>query len=209
MKKSLISLALLLLILPTAALAKGGHGGGHGGHGSHGGHGGHRGHTGHGTGSHGSKGSGSKGSSSKGSGSKGSSSKVSSSHNSSHSILNGGGHSRAAKSAARASAVGTPVHSWKSIANETTYQSSKTSNNSVPELYRGGSVTNQLLYYPMFRPHYHSHVQSDKDWNDEQDKADKSGLFALAKKVMFTVLAGIAVVGCISAFVFLAKEHLF
>ena len=201
MKKSLISLALLLLILPTTALAKGGgHGGGHGG--SRGGHGGH---TSHGT----SHGTGSKGSGSKGSSIKGSSSKSSSSHTSSHSVLSGGGHSRAAKSAARASAVGTPVHSWKSLANETTYQSSKASNASVPELYRGGSMTNQLLYYPMFRPHYHSHVQSDKDWNDEQDKRDEAGLFDHAKKIMFTVLAGLGVIGCASAFVFLAKEHLF
>ena len=189
MRKSLISLALLLLILPTSALAKGGHGGGHGV-----GHGGHSSHT-----SHGSKGSGSNGSSSKGS----------SSHTSSHSVLNGGGHSRAAKSAARASAIGTPVHSWKSIADETTYQSSKTSNDSVPELYRGGSVTNQLLYYSIFRPRYHSHVQSDKDWNDEQDKRDEAGLFDHAKKIMFTVLAGLGIIGCASAFVFLVKEHLF
>ena len=188
MKKSLISLALLLLILPTSVLAKGGHGGGHGGHG------GHSSHTSHGSGSHGSKGSGSKGSSSKGS----------SSHTSSHSVLNGGGNSRAAKSAARASSVGTPVNSWKSIANETTYQSSKTSVDSVPELYRGGSVTNQLLYSPMFRPHYHSHVQSDKDWNDEQDKKENK-----FEDILYMVLGIIGVIGCVLAFVFLAKEHLF
>ena len=119
------------------------------------------------------------------------------------------GSSRAAKSAARASSVGTPVHSWRSIANETTYQSSKTSVNSVPELYRGGSMTNQLLYSPMFRPHYHSYVQSDKEWNDEQDKEDESGLFDQAKKMVFTVLAGIAVIGCVSAFIVLVKTHLF
>lgn len=189
MKKSLISLVLLLLILPTAALAKGGHGGGHGG-----------GHSSHGSSHHGSTGS--KGSSSHGStGSKGSSSHTSS-HTSSHSVMSGS--SRAAKSAARASSVGTPVHSWKSIANEMTYQSSKTSVDSVPELYRGGSVTNQLLYSPMFRPHYHSHIQSDKDWNDEQDKKENK-----FEGILYIVLGGIGIIGCVSAFVFLAKEHLF
>lgn len=195
MKKSLISLALLLLILPTAALAKGGHGGGHGS-----GHGGHGSHGSHGSSHHGSTGS--KGSSSHGStGSKGSSSHTSS-YTSSHSVMSGS--SRAAKSAARASAVGTPVHSWKSIANETTYQSSKASAASVPELYRGGSMTNQLLYASIFRPHYHSHVQSDKDWNDEQDKKENK-----FESMLYTALGGIGVIAMIATMIALAKREIF
>ena len=118
--------------------------------------------------------------------------------------MNGGGHSRAAKSAARASAIGTPVHSWKSIANETTYQSSKTSNDSVPELYRGGSATNQLLYYSIFRPHYHPHVQSDKDWNDEQDEKENN-----SENTLYMIIGAVGVVGCVSFIAFLNKDQLF
>ena len=114
------------------------------------------------------------------------------------------GSSRAAKSAARASSVGTPVHSWKSIANETTYQSSKTSVDSVPELYRGGSMTNQLLYSPMFRPHYHSYVQSDKEWNDEQDKKENN-----SENTLYMIIGAVGVVGCVSFLVFLNKDRLF
>ena len=114
------------------------------------------------------------------------------------------GSSRAAKSAARASAVGTPVHSWKSIANETTYQSSKASAASVPELYRGGSTTNQLLYASIFRPHYHSYVQSDKDWNDEQDKKENK-----FESMLYTVLGGIGVIAMIATMIALAKREIF
>ena len=153
MKKSIIlSVIVTLLLTPTIVLARGGHGGGHGGHGGH--HG--SGHTSHTTKTGGVKGgttggaksganSGSKGSTStKSGGSK------SSSHTSTHSVLHGGGKSAFARNAMRAGANATPVSSWKSLPTETKTFTDTTSN--IPQLYRGDSATNFLLYQSLLCP---------------------------------------------------------
>jgi len=205
MKKLItLSIALTLLFTPTIALAKGGHGGGHGGHGGH--HGGS--HTSHtsksGSSKSGAK-SGSKGSSSTvksgNSGSKGSSSTVksgnsgskSSSHTSTHSVLHGGGKSAFARNAFRASSNGTPVSSWKSISSETKSFTDNTTN--IPPLYRGGSVTNQLLFYSLYHPHHHYVPKDEKPEDLEKEDKEKS-----ANKIAF-IICGVIIIVIILAFV--------
>ena len=131
MKKSLILLSALLLLLPTAALAKGDHGG-HGGHSSHGSHG-----------SHGSKGSHSSNSVH--------SSNSRSNSTSSHHGLFGGRHS--SSSTYKASSFGSPVSSWKSLNSQKSYVSNEAN---IPDLYRSSSLTNRMLYGSYLRPHYHA-----------------------------------------------------
>ena len=140
MKKSLILLSAVLLLLPTAALAKGGHGG-HGGHSSHG--------------SHGSKGSHSSNS--------GHSSKSGSNSTSSHHGLFGGRHS---SSTYRDSSSGSPVSSWKSLNSQKSYVSNE---DNIPDLYRSGSLTNRMLYGSYLRPHYQaSSVQHSEEERKEE-----------------------------------------
>ena len=165
MKKKWFILALTLVSLsPTLVLAKGGHGGGHGGHG--GGHGGSH----HGsTGSHGT----SKGSSGshKGGGS-----------------TNHGGHSSSSKSSGhsyRASAVSTPVSSWRSLSSqvnsvkssESASASSKVKTSEISHLYSSSNPVNALLYRPLLGYPYTHHSQSLVKTEDEE-KADKGGLSA-------------------------------
>ena len=191
MKKLItLSIALTLLLTPTIALARGGHGGGHGGHGGH--HGSS--HTSHTSKSGGSK-SGAK------SGSKGSSSTVksgnsgskSSSHTSTHSVLHGGGKSAFARNAFRASSNATPVSSWKSISSETKSFTDNTTN--IPPLYRGGSVTNQLLFYSLYHPHHHYVPKDEKPEDLEKEDKEKS-----ANKIAF-IICGVIIIVIILAFV--------
>lgn len=174
MKKSIIIItALTLLLTPTIALAKGGHGGGHGGHSGH--HGGS--HT-----SHTSKSGGSKSGGAKTGGSKGTSSTVksgtsgskSSSHTSPHSVLHGGGKSAFARNASRASSNATPVSSWKSLNIETKSFTDTTTN--IPQLYRGNSVTNFLLYQSIFHPRHHYVPKEEKPEELEKEEEKKSFL---------------------------------
>ena len=174
MKKSIITLtALILLLSPTIALAKGGHGGGHGGHGGH--HGGS--HT-----SHTSKSGGSKSGGTKTGGSKGPSSTVksgtsgskSSSHTSTHSVLHGGGKSAFARNASRASSNATPVSSWKSLNTET--KSFTDTTTTIPQLYRGNSVTNFLFYQSLFHPRHRYVPKEEKPEDLEKEEEKKSYL---------------------------------
>lgn len=174
MKKSIIILtAVTLLLIPTIALAKGGHGGGHGGHGGH--HGGS--HT-----SHTSKSGGVKSGGAKTGGSKGSSTTVksgtsgskSSSHTSTHSVLHGGGKSAFARNASRASSNATPVSSWKSLKTET--KSFTDTTTAIPQLYRGNSVTNLLLYQSLFHPRHHYVPKEEKPEELEKEEEKKSFL---------------------------------
>jgi conserved hypothetical protein len=173
MKKSIIIItALTLLLTPTIALAKGGHGGGHGGHG--GGHGGHGGH--HGS-SHTSKSGGAKTGGSKGSSTtvkSGTSGSKSSSQTSTHSVLHGGGKSAFARNASRASSNATPVSSWKSLNTET--KSFTDTTTAIPQLYRGNSVTNLLLYQSLFHPRHHYVPKEEKPEELEKEKEKKSFL---------------------------------
>ena len=177
MKKLItLSIALTLLLTPTIALARGGHGGGHGGHGGH--HGSS--HTSHTSKSGGST-SGAK------SGSK------SSSHTSTHSVLHGGGKSAFARNAFRASSNATPVSSWKSISSETKSFTDNTTN--IPPLYRGGSVTNQLLFYSLYHPRHHYVPKEEKPEDLEKEEKEKS-----ENKIAFIIL-GVIIVILILAFV--------
>lgn len=173
MKKSIIIItALTLLLTPTIALAKGGHGGGHGGHG--GGHGGHGGH--HGS-SHTSKSGGAKTGGSKGSSTtvkSGTSGSKSSSQTSTHSVLHGGGKSAFARNASRASSNATPVSSWKSLNTET--KSFTDTTTAIPQLYRGNSVTNLLLYQSLFHPRHHYVPKEEKPEELEKEEEKKSFL---------------------------------
>lgn len=156
MKKSLILLSALLLLLPTAALAKGGHGG-HGGHGSHGGHSSH--------GSHGSKGSHSSNS--------GHSSKSGSNSTSSHHGLFGGRHS--SSSTYRASSSGSPVSIWKSLNSQKSYVSNEAN---IPDLYQSGSLTNRMLYGSYLRPHY----QASSVKHSEEERKEESSIWSKIKR---------------------------
>lgn len=190
MKKSIITtIVVTLLLTPTIALAKGGHGGGHGGH-----HGGS--HT-----SHTSKSGGSKSGGSKTGGSKGSSSTVksgasgskSSSHTSTHSVLHGGGKSAFARNAMRAGSNATPVSSWKSLNTETKSFTDTTTN--IPQLYRGDSVTNFLLYQSLFHPRHHYVPKEEKPEDLEKEEEKKSYL------KIGLIVGGVAILIGIIAFV--------
>lgn len=164
--KKLILLTIITTIFfsPSIALAKGGHGGGHGGHGGH--HGGY--HTSHTSKSGGTKSgvnTGSKGTSTVKSGSTNSTS-----HTSTHSVLHGGGKSAFARNAFKASSNATPVSSWKSLNTETNVFTNTTTN--IPQLYRGNSATNFLLYQSLYHPRHHYIPKEEKpeDVEKEQDK---------------------------------------
>lgn len=196
MKKLItLSIALTLLLTPTIALAKGGHGGGHGGHGGHGSHHGGS-HTSHTTKTGGSKSGGAKSGGSKGSSTtvkSGNSSSKSSSHTSTHSVFHGGGKSAFARNAFRASSNATPVSSWKSISSETKSFTDNTTN--IPPLYRGGSVTNQLLFYSLYHPHHHYVPKDEKPEDLEKEDKEKS-----ANKIAF-IICGVIIIVIILAFV--------
>ena len=183
--KKLILLTIIATIFfsPTIALAKGGHGGRHGGHGSH--HGGSHSHSSKTGGSKSSAKSGSKSSSktfkSSNSGSK------STSHTSKYSVLHGGGKSAFARNAFRASSNATPVSSWKSLNTETKSFTDTTSN--VPPFYRGGSVTNQLLFYSLYHPRNHYVPNEEKQEDLEKEEEQKS-----ANNIMLIIGAIIVVV---------------
>lgn len=160
-KLTLLGVLALSVSSPTLALAKGGHGGGHGG--SHGG-----GHDGSHGGSKGSKGSHSANSKSSSKSSK------SGFHFSSHRTH----HDRSY----RASAVGTPVTSWRSlgsqvnITNKSVGASSSfvtTSEKAVNTLYPSERPINALLYRPLYGyPHSSAHylpVQTE----EEEEQGDK------------------------------------
>ena len=167
MKKLIvIFIAVTLLLTPTIALAKGGHGGGHGGHGGH--HGGS--HTSHTSKSGGAKIGGSKGSST--TVKSGTSGSKSSSHTSTHSVLHGGGKSAFARNASRASSNATPVSSWKSLNTET--KSFTDTTTTIPQLYRGNSVTNLLLYQSLFNPRHHYVPKEEKPEDLEKEEEKKS-----------------------------------
>lgn len=158
-KKWFILVLTLVSLIPTMVLAKGGHGG-HGGHG-----GSHHGSTGsHGT-SKGSSGSHKGGSST--------------SHVGYSSSSKSSGHSY------RASAVSTPVSSWRSLSSqvksvkssESVLASSKVKTSEVSPLYSSPSPVNALLYRPLFGYPYAHHYQSLVKTEDEE-KSDKGGLSA-------------------------------
>lgn len=192
MKKSIIILTVVTILLtPTIALAKGGHGGGHGGHGGH-----HSGsHTSHtsksgGNKSGGSKTGGSKGSTTVKSGSYGS---KSSSHTSTHSVLHGGGKSAFARNAFKASSNATPVSSWKSLNTETKSFNDTTTN--IPQLYRGNSATNFLLYQSLFHPRHHYVPKEDKPEDLEKEEEVKSYL------KIGLIVGGVAILILIASFI--------
>lgn len=191
MKKSIITtIVVTLLLTPTIALAKGGHGGGHGGHGGH--HGGS--HTSHTSKSGGNKSGGSK------SGSKSSSTTVkagtsgskSSSQTSTHSVLHGGGKSAFARNASRASSNATPVSSWKSLNTETKSFTDTTTN--IPQLYRGNSVTNFLLYQSLFHPRHH-YVPKEEKPEDLEKKEEKKSYLKIG-----LIVGGVAILILIASF---------
>ena len=185
MKKSIITtIVVTLLLTPTVALAKGGHGSGHGGHGGH--HGGS--HTSHTSKSGGSK-SGSKGSTTVKSGKSGS---KSSSHTSTHSVLHGGGKSAFARNAFKASSNATPVSSWKSLNTETKSFTDTTTN--IPQLYRGNSVTNFLLYQSLFHPRHHYVPKEEKPEDLEKEEEKKSFL------KIGLIVGGVAILILIASF---------
>lgn len=191
-RKILVACCLLLLIAPSAALAKGGHGGGHGGHtGSHGG-GGKSGSVGKSGGSK-SGGSGAKSGSHSESGGR--------SYTSPHSVLNGGGKTHSAKAAFRASSVGTPVSSWSSINKEVDVRNSST----IPPFYRGNSATNQLLFYSLYN-HSHSHVTPLNTQETTDEEADKEDL--KTKSIFKTLLIIGGAIGACSALVMLVTSFL-
>lgn len=148
-KKQFISiLFILLLMVPSVALAKGGHGG-HGGHGAR-------------------SGARSHGSSSK-SGAK-SSSKSSSKGSSSKGFHFGRSSS---KSFTRASSVGTPVTSWKSLPRKsTTTTNFAADTQSISPLYQGTSPINMLMYRPLYIPHVHSVPQTHTE--EETDRTSNA-----------------------------------
>ena len=199
-KKMFVACCLLLLIAPSAALAKGGgHGGGHGGHaGSHGGGA----HVSGGGGKSGSAGK-SGGSKSGGSGAKSGSHSESGSHSytSPHSVLNGGGKTPSAKAASRASSVGTPVSSWNSINKEAEVRNSTP----IPPFYRGNSAINQLFYYPLYN-HSHSHVVPSNTQETTDEEADKEEI--ATKSIFKTVFIMVAAIGGCSALVMLVTSFL-
>lgn len=179
MKKSiLLSIIITLLLFPTIALAKGGHAGGHGGH--HGGS--HSSHT-------------SKSGSVKSGGSKssntvksGKTESKSSSNTSKHSIFNIGGKSTFKKNEFKASSIATPVSSWKSLNTETKYFTDKTNN--IPQLYRGSSATNILLYQPLFHPkhHYIPKNENSEDLEKEDENKNNFKIIFIVGVVIFIAL---------------------
>ena len=188
MKKLInLAIALTLILTPTIVLARGGHGGSHGGHAGH--HGGS--HSSHTSKSGGNK-SGSKGSSS--TVKSGNSNSKSSSHTSKHSVLHGGGKSAFARNAFRASSNGTPVSSWKSLNSETKSFTDTTTN--VPPLYRGGSVTNQLLFYSLYHPRHHYVPKEEKPEDLEKEDHEK-----FAHNIIL-IIGGIIIVVIIVTFFF-------
>lgn len=187
MKKKWFILALTLVSLsPTLVLAKGGHGGGHGGHG--GGHGGHGGSHHGSTGSHGT--------------SKGSSGSHKGGSSTSHV-----GHTSSSKSSGhsyRASAVSTPVSSWRSLSSqvksvkssESALVSSKVKTSEISPLYSSSSPVNALLYRPLLGYPYTHHSQSLVKTEDEE-KADKGSLLSgvLVGLIILAVLGGLLFLG--------------
>ena len=191
MKKSiLLTIIATLLLTPTVALAKGGHGGGHGGHGGH--HGGS--HTSHTSKSGGSKSGGAKTGGSKGSTTfkSGTSGSKSSSHTSTYSVLHGGGKSAFARNASRASSNATPVSSWKSLNTET--KSFTDTTTTIPQLYRGNSVTNFLLYQSLFHPRHHYVPKEEKPEDLEKEEEKKSFL------KIGLIVGGVAILILIASF---------
>lgn len=175
-KLILFTIITTIFFSPTIALAKGGHGG-HGGH--HGGS--HSSHTSKSGGSKSGAKSGSK-SSSKTFKSSNSSSK-STSHTSKYSVLHGGGKSAFAKNAFRASSNATPVHSWTSLNTETKSFTDTTTN--IPPFHRGGSVTNQLLFYSLYHPRHH---YVPKDENPEDFEKNENNSMIIIGGILITVL---------------------
>lgn len=191
-KIALVGLLALSVFSPTLALAKGGHGGGHGGsHGSS--HGGSKG------GSHG----GSK--SSKGSHSTSSKSSSKSSKSSSHSTSHSTSHGRSY----RASAVGTPVTSWRSlgsqveITNKSVGVSSSitTSEKVVNTLYPSEKPINALLYRPLYGyRHSSAHylpVQTEEEEQEDKQKINTAILWILAA-IMLPLLAFIGYIALLN-----------
>lgn len=161
-KKQIINiLFILLLMIPSVALAKGGHGG-HGGHGSHGAHS-------HKSGSKSGAKSSSKGSSSKG--------------------FHFGRSS--SKSVTRASSVGTPVTSWKSLPHKSiTTNSFAADTQSISPLYQGTSPINMLMYRPLYIPHVHSVPQTQTE-----DETDDTSNILIVIVVIGIVLLGLFSLG--------------
>lgn len=163
-KLLLLTIITTIFFSPSIALAKGGHGGGHGGHGGH--HGGsHTSHTSKSGGTKSGVNTGLKGTSTVKSGSTNSTS-----HTSTHSVLHGGGKTAFARNAFKASSNATPVSSWKSLNTETNFFTDATTN--IPQLYRGNSATNFLLYQSLYHPRHHYIPKEEKpeDVEKEQDK---------------------------------------
>lgn len=173
-KIALLCVLALSVSSPTLALAKGGHGGGHGGS-----HGGSKG------GSHNS----SKGSHNTNSKSSSKSSK-SSSHSSSHSTSHGRSY--------RASAVGTPVTSWRSLGsqaestNKSVGASSSsfvtTSEKTVNTLYPSEKPINALLYRPLYGYHHSSAHYLPVQTDEEEEQGDKPKVNTAILWVLATIL---------------------
>lgn len=194
-KLILLTIITTIFFLPSIALAKGGHGGGHGGHGGH--HGGHHGgsHTSHTSKSGGTKSgvnTGSKGTSTVKSGSTNSTS-----HTSTHSVLHGGGKSAFARNAFKASSNATPVSSWKSLNTETNVFTNTTTN--IPQLYRGNSATNLLLYQSLYHPRHHYIPKEEKAEDIEKEEQDKELNFILN---IILIVGGAIIAAAIAAAIF-------
>lgn len=190
-KLILLTIITTIFFLPSIALAKGGHGGGHGGHGGH--HGGS--HT-----SHTSKSGGTKSgvnTSSKGTSTVKSGSSSSTSHTSKHSVLHGGGKSAFARNAFKASSNATPVSSWKSLNTETNVFTNTTTN--IPQLYRGNSATNLLLYQSLYHPRHHYIPKEEKAEDIEKEEQDKELNFILN---IILIVGGAIIAAAIAAAIF-------
>lgn len=190
-KLILLTIITTIFFLPSIALAKGGHGGGHGGHGGH--HGGS--HT-----SHTSKSGGTKSgvnTSSKGTSTVKSGSSSSTSHTSKHSVLHGGGKSAFARNAFKASSNATPISSWKSLNTETNVFTNTTTN--IPQLYRGNSATNLLLYQSLYHPRHHYIPKDEKAEDIEKEEQDKELNFILN---IILIVGGAIIAAAIAAAIF-------
>lgn len=180
-KLLLLTIITTIFFSPSIALAKGGHGGGHGGHGGH--HGGS--HT-----SHTSKSGGTKSGVNTGS-------TNSTSHTSTHSVLHGGGKSAFARNAFKASSNATPVSSWKSLNTETNVFTNTTTN--IPQLYRGNSATNFLLYQSLYHPRHHYIPKEEKPEDVEKEEQDKELNFILN---IILIIGGAIIAAAIAVAVF-------
>ena len=191
--KKLILLTIITTIFfsPSIALAKGGHGGGHGGHGGH--HGGsHTSHTSKSGGTKSGVNTGSKGTSTAKSGSTNSTS-----HKSTHSVLHGGGKTAFARNAFKASSNATPVSSWKSLNTETNVFTDTTTH--IPQLYRGNSATNFLLYQSLYHPRHHYIPKEEKPEDVEKEEQDKELNFILN---IILIVGGAIIAAAIAVAVF-------